>query len=151
MIDSKFVHITQAVLCQNGSDPKKGMFVSDGASLAGSEVAEAENTGEEALAKLSLTQVTREGDEDTVRRMLELYNKQSISVIDSLDDSKVSTHSPIHHSLCGQVSALHYAARQNSLAIMELLLDHGAEVDNLAAGDLTPLHFAARYKYLMSL
>ena len=43
-----------------------------------------------------------------------------------------------------QVSALHYAARQNSLAIMELLLNHGAEVDILAAGGLTPLHFAAR-------
>ena len=43
------------------------------------------------------------------------------------------------------MSALHYAARQNSLAIMELLLDHGAEVDKLAAGDLIPLHFAARF------
>ena len=51
---------------------------------------------------------------------------------------------PRFHSL-HQVSALHYAARQNSLAIMELLLDHGAEVDRLAAGDLTPLHFAARF------
>ena len=91
---SKFVHITQAVLCQNGRDPKKGMFVSDGASLAGSEVTEAENTGEEALAKLSLTQVTREGDEDTVRRMLELYSRQSISMIDSLDDSKVIFNHP---------------------------------------------------------
>ena len=52
-----------------------------------------------------------------------------------------------HITLCTrvhQVSSLHYAARQNSLVIMELLLDNGAEVDNLAAGDLTPLHFAAR-------
>ena len=126
--------------------------MSDGASIAGSEVTEAENTGEEALTKLSLTQVTREGDEDTVRRMLELYSRQSISVINSLDDSKVSITSShlciMLTLLCRlhQVSALHYAARQNSLAIMELLLDHGAEVDNLAAGDLTPLHFAARYE-----
>ena len=121
------------------------MFVSDGASLS-TEVTEADNTGEEALAKLSLTQVTREGDEDTVRRLLELYSRQNNKIIDSLDDSKVNTHHPIPrvHSL-HQVSALHYAARQNSLAIMELLLDHGAEVDNLAAGDLTPLHFAARF------
>lgn len=73
------------------------MFVSDGASLASSEVTEADNTGEEALAKLSLTQVTREGDEDTVRRLLELYNRQNNKIIDSLDDSKVNT-SP--HSSC---------------------------------------------------
>lgn len=71
--------------------------MSDGASLAGSEATEAEDTGEEALAKLSLTQVTREGDEDTVRRMLELYSRQSIRVIDSLDDSKVSTSSHASH------------------------------------------------------
>ena len=72
------------------------MFVSDGASLS-TEVTEADNTGEEALAKLSLTQVTREGDEDTVRRLLELYNRQNNKIIDSLDDSKVNT-SP--HSSC---------------------------------------------------
>ena len=45
-----------------------------------------------------------------------------------------------------QVSALHYAARQNSLLIMQMILEHGAEVDILASGDLTPLHFAARFK-----
>ena len=45
-----------------------------------------------------------------------------------------------------QVSALHYAARQNSLQIMEMILEHGAEVDILASGGLTPLHFAARFK-----
>ena len=45
-----------------------------------------------------------------------------------------------------QVSALHYAARQNSVAIMGLLLEHGAEADLEAAGGLTPLHFAARFK-----
>ena len=67
------------------------MFVSDGASLSGSEATEAEDTREEALAKLSLTQVTREGDEDTVRRLLELYTKQhNISNINSLDDTKVN-------------------------------------------------------------
>ena len=83
--------LTEAIFYQNGSDPKKGMFVSDGASLSGSEATEAEDTGEEALAKLSLTQVTREGDEDTVRRLLELYNKQNnISNINSLDDTKVN-------------------------------------------------------------
>ena len=123
------------------------MFVSDGASLTDSEATEAEDTGEEALAKLSLTQVTREGDEDTVRRLLELYSKQNNSSnINSLDDSKVNSSSQgshLVHSL-HQVSSLHYAARQNCLTIMELLLDNGAEVDNLAAGDLTPLHFAAR-------
>ena len=66
------------------------MFVSDGASLS-TEVTEADNTGDEALAKLSLTQVTREGDEDTVRRLLELYTRQNKKIIDSLDESKVNT------------------------------------------------------------
>ena len=75
------------------------MFVSDGASLTDSEATEAEDTGEEALAKLSLTQVTREGDEDTVRRLLELYSKQNN--INSLDDSKVNSSSQVTScSLC---------------------------------------------------
>ena len=64
--------------------------MSDGASLS-TEVTVADNTGDEALAKLSLTQVTREGDEDTVRRLLELYTRQNNKIIDSLDDSKVNT------------------------------------------------------------
>ena len=72
------------------------MFVSEGASLTDSEATEAEDTGEEALAKLSLTQVTREGDEDTVRRLLELYSKQNnINNINSLDDSKVNSSSQV--------------------------------------------------------
>ena len=45
-----------------------------------------------------------------------------------------------------KVSALHYAARQNSLSILKLLLDNGANVNNTAVGGLTPLHFAARFK-----
>ena len=67
------------------------MFVSDGASLGVSEATEAEDLEEEALAKLSLTQVTREGDEDTVRRLLELYSKESSNKINRLDDSKVKS------------------------------------------------------------
>ena len=72
------------------------MFVSDGASLTDSEATEAEDTGEEAPAKHSLTQVTREGDEDTVRRLLELYSKQNnINNINCLDDSKVNSSSQV--------------------------------------------------------
>ena len=45
-----------------------------------------------------------------------------------------------------QVSSLHYAARQNSLDILSLLLSRGAEVNITSAAGLTPLHFAARFK-----
>ena len=45
-----------------------------------------------------------------------------------------------------QVSALHYAARQNSLQLLSLLVSRGAEVDITSEHGLTPLHFAARFK-----
>lgn len=44
------------------------------------------------------------------------------------------------------MSSLHYAARQNSLEILSLLLSRGAEVNITSAAGLTPLHFAARFK-----
>ena len=55
-------------------------------------------------------------------------------------------HAKINELDESKVSALHYAARQNSLQIMEILLSHGAEVDIKGPGGLTPLHFAARFK-----
>ena len=79
--------------------------------------------------KVKLAQVAREGDVDKVLQIVENHGHDKI---DELDESKVS--------------ALHYAARQNSLQIMEILLSHGAHVDIKAAGGLTPLHFAARFK-----
>ena len=64
------------------------MYISDAGSVTGTEVSEAD-TREVALARLSLTQVTREGDEETVRRLLELYTRENTDHINSLDDSKV--------------------------------------------------------------
>lgn len=81
------------------------------------------------IRSVPLTQLTREGDEESIRKLLA---NGDISNIDKVDENKVS--------------ALHYAARQNSLSILKLLLDNGANVNNPAAGGLTPLHFAARFK-----
>ena len=81
------------------------------------------------IRRVPLAQLTREGDEDSIRALLA---NGDITNVDKLDTNKVS--------------ALHYAARQNSLTILKLLLDNGANVNNTAVGGLTPLHFAARFK-----
>ncbi|XP_063677555.1 transient receptor potential cation channel subfamily A member 1-like isoform X7 [Bolinopsis microptera] len=83
-----------------------------------------------------LVTAAREGRVDAVKLYLKsaYYNKRhrgAIPPIDRLDSD--------------EVGALHYAARYNHQAVMQLLVDFNANVNNPAQDDLTPLHYAARY------
>src|SRR5690606_2497888 len=44
----------------------------------------------------------------------------------------------------GQWSALHYAAHQNRVEVLRLLLERGADRNSRAVNGITPLHMAAR-------
>ena len=98
--------------------------------------------------KISLAQLTREGDVEKIKIMLSKLESDGTSKVNELDESNVRNNFGTFYVIKSnifQVSALHYAARQNSLHIMGLLLTQGAKVDIQAPGGLTPLHFAARY------
>ncbi|KAL5265325.1 hypothetical protein ACHWQZ_G006160 [Mnemiopsis leidyi] len=91
---------------------------------------------EHELGGLTLHQAAREGRVDAVKQYLKsaYYNKRhrgAVPPIDRLDSD--------------EVGALHYAARYNHQAVMQLLVDFNANVNNPAQDDLTPLHYAARY------
>ncbi len=74
------------------------------------------------------------GDIDALRPIL---TKQ-----DSLPDSLQDAHTPDDHALGAGLSPLHLAAQGGHRAVMELLLEAGADINSVDARGYTPLHFA---------
>ena len=44
-----------------------------------------------------------------------------------------------------KLTPLHYAARHSNKAVMQILVENGADINRLGDDDMTPLHYAARY------
>lgn len=83
------------------------------------------------ILHLTLHQCARDGNADTMRKLLEVTVNAK---------KKVNQHDE------EGLSALHYAARYNHYAVVVMLIAAGANVDDSDEEGATPLHFAARYK-----
>ncbi|KAI0226874.1 hypothetical protein LSAT2_022671 [Lamellibrachia satsuma] len=83
------------------------------------------------ILHLTLHQCARDGNADTMRRLLEV----TVNV-----KKKVNQHDD------EGLSSLHYAARYNHYPIVVMLISAGANVNDIDEEGATPLHFAARYK-----
>lgn len=81
---------------------------------------------------LTLHQCARDGDAESMRRLLASLTGNVKKKINSHDDE--------------DLSALHYAARYNHHPIVKMLVEAGARTDDVDKDGGTPLHFAARYK-----
>ena len=76
-------------------------------------------------------QLAREGDFKPIQHILfKLGLVKAKKIVNQLDSNKIS--------------ALHYAARYDHLPIVELLVEHGADINIRGDDGLTPLHFCAR-------
>ncbi|XP_074658298.1 transient receptor potential cation channel subfamily A member 1 homolog isoform X1 [Tubulanus polymorphus] len=87
----------------------------------------------ESIAGLTLHQCARDGNVDSLRRLLDQMSKGQLK-------KRINWHDE------NKLSALHYAARYDHYLIVKLLVERGANVNDRGEDDATPLHYGARYK-----
>nr|KAG5711033.1 hypothetical protein BaRGS_013767 [Batillaria attramentaria] len=92
-----------------------------------------EGVDKEKILSLTLHQCARDGHEYNIRLLLDrLAPRVKIKKVNQLDKD--------------DLTPLHYAARNNFLPIVRLLVDNGADVNAVGGEDnVTPLHHAARF------
>ncbi|KAI8752888.1 transient receptor potential cation channel subfamily A member 1 [Biomphalaria glabrata] len=82
---------------------------------------------------ISLHQCARDGDEANMRVLLKSMGLNAKKKINQFDEDNITP--------------LHYAARYNSLGVVKVLVEAGADVQAVGGEDrITPLHHAARYR-----